>query len=460
MTDKLSTKVRMYKLDKELGDCFLLSFTDETRSYHVLMDCGSYWNSNDSPKKFKKIVKNIQDEIGETPLDLVIATHQHNDHMSGFIHAQNAYKGMGIKQVILSWLDDEKDIDALDIAEEHGKIMKKIQHVKGLINNRSGALAGTTKRALDDLVDERTFKADNSLTGQATEFLKNCGTNSVKYLSPGDILDLPGFEENKVRIHVLGPPKDSKALKSKDPWKKESFHFQLNQLSLALDDVMDVLTTNGADKHFPFNKKYRQFPADATHRNTHDSTKKIFDEYRDKTNEWKKIDHDWLGSVNRFALHLNSYTNNTSLVLAFELVESGKILLFVGDAQAGNWRSWEQVEWKNQDLKIEFDEMMRRTVFYKVGHHGSHNATLKTILDKMTNEELVAFIPVDKRDPNIANRQVPWKMPAKNLYKELIKKTKGRIARMDEGKIKHNSNNWPRGSFKDDKLFVEYRIKG
>ena len=125
--DKLTTNIRMYRLD-ELGDCFLITFSEENKSYHVLIDCGSYWNTNDSPKKFKRIVNNIKEKIGDDKsLDLVIATHQHNDHMSGFFHAQNAFKSLGMEQVVLSWLDNEKDKDALDIAEEHGKILKKIR---------------------------------------------------------------------------------------------------------------------------------------------------------------------------------------------------------------------------------------------------------------------------------------------------------------------------------------------
>ncbi|WP_298901737.1 MBL fold metallo-hydrolase [uncultured Psychroserpens sp.] len=458
----ITTNIRMYKLE-ELGDCFLVTFSDDSKDYNVMIDCGSYWNRNDSPKKFKRIVKNIQETIGNNAsLDLVVATHQHNDHMSGFMHAKNAFTSLGMEQVVLSWLDDETDPEAIAIAEEHGKVMNKLRHIKGIIDKKKGGFAETVKSSLSQLVDERTFKTDNSLTGQATQFLKSVGKQPIKYLSPGDILDLPGYDKDKVRIHVLGPPKDSKSLKSKNPRKKESFHTRLHDLSIAIDDIKEVLDTGHADKHFPFNKKYRQYPHKKDKNDkvfSHQSTKTIFKEYIDKKYDWKRIDHDWLSSVNRFALHLNGYTNNTSLVLAFELVQSGKILLFVGDAQAGNWRSWETVPWKDDNKKMNLEEMMGKTVFYKVGHHGSHNATIKPTLDLMTHKDLVAFIPVDKRDPNISSRKIPWKMPAKNLYKELKKKTKGRIARMDEGKIKYSSNNWPRGSVKEHELYVEYKIK-
>ena len=68
--------------------------------------------------------------------------------------------------------------------------------------------------------------------------------------------------------------------------------------------------------------------------------------------------------------------NNTSLVLAFELPESNKVLLFVGDAQRGNWRSWTEGGWQDGEKTITVRDLMSRTVLYKVGHHGSHGATL------------------------------------------------------------------------------------
>jgi hypothetical protein len=79
------------------------------------------------------------------------------------------------------------------------------------------------------------------------------------------------------------------------------------------------------------------------------------------------------------------------------LIDSGKVLLFAGDAQIGNWLSWQDVPWKDQSINT--DDLLARTVFYKVGHHASHNATLVAGLEKMTSPELVALIPVHKQDP-------------------------------------------------------------
>jgi hypothetical protein len=104
------------------------------------------------------------------------------------------------------------------------------------------------------------------------------------------------------------------------------------------------------------------------------------------------------------------------------------VLLFAADAQIGNWLSWADLKW--DDPKINTDGLLARTVFYKVGHHASHNATLVAGLERMTSPDLVAFIPVNKRDPNITKKN-GWKMPATNLFKRLTEKTQHRVLQMD-----------------------------
>ena len=50
----------------------------------------------------------------------------------------------------------------------------------------------------------------------------------------------------------------------------------------------------------------------------------------------RRIDDDWLwAGAQRLALKMDSYTNNTCLVLAFELPKSKQVLLFPADAQVG-----------------------------------------------------------------------------------------------------------------------------
>jgi hypothetical protein len=75
--------------------------------------------------------------------------------------------------------------------------------------------------------------------------------------------------------------------------------------------------------------------------------------------------------------------------------------------------------------------LLGRTVLYKVGHHGSHNATLRGKgLEMMTDERLVALVPVDTY---IAHEKKHWgRMPFDPLIAALREKAKGRVILADQ----------------------------
>jgi hypothetical protein len=146
--------------------------------------------------------------------------------------------------------------------------------------------------------------------------------------------------------------------------------------------------------------------------------------------KWRQIDDDWTAAAETLALNLDNHTNNTCLVIAFELLPSGRVLLFAADAQVGNWLSWQKVRWRVPGTRsVTGPDLLRRAVFYKVGHHGSHNATLRTFgLEQMTSSELVAFLPVFEEQAQ-ANR---WtKMPFNALVQRLRERTGGRLVFSD-----------------------------
>jgi Lhr-like helicase len=164
--------------------------------------------------------------------------------------------------------------------------------------------------------------------------------------------------------------------------------------------------------------------------------------YESSQEHWRSIDDDWLNLASDLALQLDSLTNNTSLVLAIERLADGKVLLFPADAQQGNWLSWHEppVEFTVADAagktrKVTAADLLARTVFYKVGHHASHNATARGQgLELMTQqEELTAFIPVDRQLALTRNPKGSWQMPARPLYRRLLEKCQGRVVRSDLG---------------------------
>jgi hypothetical protein len=159
---------------------------------------------------------------------------------------------------------------------------------------------------------------------------------------------------------------------------------------------------------------------------------------------WRRIDGDWLNISSELALNLDNVVNNTSLVLAFELGEPGRgqVLLFAADAQVGNWLSWTgtNLSWTfpsaagpataGTAVTVTPEDLLHRVVFYKVGHHGSHNATLaKQGLDLMTDERMVAFIPVNHAQAVVKR----WPgMPFQPMLDVLLSHTSGRVVCIDD----------------------------
>ena len=235
-------------------------------------------------------------------------------------------------------------------------------------------------------------------------------------------------------MYVLGPPRDPKLLRNSDPSTPASEVYELAGMSgedLGFLAAVETTAEGGDAAGQPFDRWFRISEAEAW-------DDEFFGEHYGFEGEddqgWRRIETDWLGVASRLALQLDSHTNNTSLALAFELEPSGRVLLFPGDAQVGNWKSWSGMEWKVKDASetrsVTAADLLARTVLYKVGHHGSHNATLRDLgLELMTSRELTAMLPVDRKTA----KKMDWNMPFPALLRRLQEKTTGRILDLEMG---------------------------
>ncbi|MBL7756832.1 MAG: hypothetical protein JNL59_05550, partial [Chitinophagaceae bacterium] len=150
----------------------------------------------------------------------------------------------------------------------------------------------------------------------------------------------------------------------------------------------------------------------------------------EKEGDWRKIDYDWLYSAGSLAMRYERSINNTSLALAIQFEGSERVLLFPADAELGNWKSWHMgLKWpvkiKGELVKKDISYLLEKTVFYKVGHHLSHNGTATHLgLDLMTSDELTAMATLDFKKINDG-----WlnTMPNDLLSAELIKKSRGKL---------------------------------
>jgi len=456
--------IRMYR--QGLGDCFLLAFpgAKSGETYHVLIDCGVIFGNPQPVEKMTAVAKDILDATGGE-LDLLVITHEHFDHVSGFLQAAPVFEKLLVHNVWFAWTEDPDDALANELRRDFQRTLAALG--AALSRARNPLSMSGVQNILGFFGDPSNLAASGSSdTASAMKAIREMAKKSkgdIFYLSPGDgPLSFPkGASTAKgVRTFVLGPPKTAKTLRKINPSKNhpETYHgFDTDRLEMA------VAPGGSPNGFFPFEERLR-IPTSSL-----DAHPFFAEHYcgATDTESWRRIDDDWLGGSEEIALSLDSYTNNTSLVLAFELIPSRKILLFVGDAQVGNWLSWDDLSWKVKngvkEVSVTASDMLKRTILYKVGHHASHNATMQEKgLERMESESLIAFVPVDEE---VAHEIKNWKkMPFIPLMQRLAEKTSGRVIRVDSG-IPNKPANVPAAEWKkfekathETKLFVQVTV--
>ncbi len=446
-------RIRMYRQGH--GDCFLLAFRQESgEPFYLLIDCGKKKGS-DLECTMKEVAENIRDATGGR-LHLVAITHEHEDHVSGFLSEKEVFETMEVDRLWLAWTEDPDHPLAKALRAKYKDVLLGLVRAANQLRGAAGKSDQRVQRLLEDLLSSELSADDRLLATSQPEKIKGITNKKgiqvvqqragekagTEYLSPHSApRHLP--QVTGLRVFVLGPPQNEAALKDLDPHGDEEFHLDaLEQLPF-----LAAIGSTAAEQegHQPFEQRHRiplaqaaKHPQHGDFFETHYGLRKSYGAEDDRT--WRRIDADWLRVAEQFALRMNTYVNNTSLVLAFELPRTKKVLLFVGDAQRGNWVSWRDAGW-SADNGLESGEtlstqdLLARTVFYKVGHHGSHNATLNQGgLEDMARGphagEFTAMIPANEKWA-LENNDPPWRHPLPAIHRSLREKTQGRLFVMD-----------------------------
>ncbi len=329
MATPITTRIRMHRMG-ELGDCFLLTFTAGRTKRHLLIDCGTFRNGADSKARIREVVASIKKELKGRPIDVVVGTHQHNDHLNGFLHAQDLFAD-SVDQVWLSWLDDPEDGEARVIATDYNNLranlVRAAGHLKGLAlsEQRKQALS-RTQGLLDFFLGARQANGSPSiLPEQARKQLQAVGKKEPKYLHPGQSIAFPGLPAGGVRVHVLGPPHERSELERMNPRKGESYDKHLARATAFSARFADALTARALDAQAAKDKKPRtgmreemEYPfTNVVKRKEEEASgalKALIADYRHKKNNWRLADDDWLDQCEGLALWLDDYTNNSQSV--------------------------------------------------------------------------------------------------------------------------------------------------
>ncbi|MBH5386665.1 hypothetical protein H1B27_10260 [Bradyrhizobium sp. CNPSo 4019] len=452
--------VRMYRIGH--GDCFLLAFGGDSKPVHVLIDCGY---KPGSPGFLKSTPDDVVADIRAVTndkIDIAIITHEHQDHVNAI--TKKRFDGLKVDEVWFAWTESREDKLAKRLRKKYG------DNVRALVaaSNRLAASDPAQARRISELIALEiggemeatptriaaagTMAAEGgSDNKRSMQVLRGCSSKDPRCIYPHkEIIALPGAKS--VRVFALGPPYDEDLLEDLDPHDGEGFpKHGLTGGSIA-PSFAAAVNQNGksGDAGSPFSARHsiqlERISRDAAvsrwfkaHYGTGAGKVGTHDDEIPSASKFRRIDNDWLLAAEHLALAMGNDTNNASLVLAFELGKGGKVLLFAGDAQRGNWASWAAKPFKDGEGEVEVRELLGRTVLYKTGHHGSHNATLTgNEMSKVPNlawlgrgryaGEFTAMITAVRK---WADGKAGWDHPLKAIKTALMERCGGRVFQTD-----------------------------
>lgn len=434
-TDKL--RVRMYRIG--FGDFFLVTVPTKDGPQHILIDCGVHAGNIGTMKAC------VQDLIKVTnyKLALVIATHYHADHLSGFASNFDEFAKFEVGMVWITNRLDPDNPNATKFKAQLRSLAGDLQfrlglRAKGQDENTDEGLA--TQRALFKVSDALGLDVNDVQLGAAkregsndkalrllTENFKN--KPPVKYYQGGDTPEFPKSLKGAITAELLGPaPIDAGGEFSTEDNNAEQY------LAAAAENGLPPDTLR------PFDKEW---PATAD-----DYPPSVFSEYRaggqsgNPANMENLLQASQPDALLAAADKLDGTLNNQSLVILFTV--NKRKLLFVGDAQWSNWSYWlygRNVTGKDPGILKSAKDILGSVDFFKVGHHGSTNANpipavtaLNPKCVSMCSTESCDAYPGKKRpygtiskDPNKKGTEVPRIA----LMEEMEKLTGNRLVRSD-----------------------------
>lgn len=507
MTDHRA-RVRMYR--HGLGDCLLVRLPRAgERDFNILIDCGVILGTSGAREKIKGVMENVVSETllpaeveearaaakavedarkaqeeaklrgdaAETArtaetlkaavatfeafkgnIDLLVVTHAHGDHVSGFLQAEDIFRErLNVGEVWMAWTEDPADSFAKSLLDSRSRrrAVDALQAVAGDMQAAGDAASGEKIAGLMDFfgIDDMPFGAAGrrATTEDAVQVARELAPEGkLRYCQPGQDPYRP--EGAGARIMVLGPPRDHKKIRQSGPTPSapETYHMSADALEGA---------PARPEEGRPFSPRFTIPTAVAR---INEKVRFFQENYWNQADEagWRGIE-DVASSALDFAIKLDNDTNNTSLVLAIELdgeslsKEAGRdVLLFAADAQVGNWLSWADVKWTRPEGEagdVGGLDLVRRTVVYKVGHHGSHNATLKSYLESMKRLR-IALNPVDE---DMAGKKHWDHIPLPSLEDALRHQAAEGLVRADQASA--GSGAAP-GRIEENQLFYEVTI--
>lgn len=333
----MAAKLLIRLFDVGLGDCIYCRIPKahaDGRDFHMLIDCGTLGNTTTLSDAVDKLKDALPQVDGKHRIDLLVVTHEHKDHMTGF----------GLK------LWDDFSFGAIWMSAAMDRNHPEAQQAQKLHSFATGAMEQALRQdvalgpGLMELANVMALNADALQT--LCETLPKASKIKPTYVHANSSEAELALPLKGASIRVLAPERDIDYYylgDAGDPALRHALGFidtGLPAVAAAVPGAGAVPTPTNVD------------PAD-----------------------FRRLRSRMLSTALAFADLDGKVCNNTSVVLLLEW--KGKRLLFVGDAEwdggyneggKGNC-SW-NVMWN-----LRKQGLNGPLAFYKIGHHGSVNAT-------------------------------------------------------------------------------------
>lgn len=369
---KRAVRMRMYNVG--FGDCFLLRIPTDDGERRMLVDCG-YHSQGKGAFNDREIVGQIKEDLAGKAIDVVVATHRHQDHISGF-GERDLWDDIGVEEVWLPFTADPKQTRSDPALKAWNSLMDRAD---GLLVD--GQLTPAAASALSARTPEERAMAEFMLWNARANapgianllygMKRADGRPARRRFLPEEGSKFPSRVESSVLppgviVRVLGPPRDPKFRKQRKV-----------PVSWGVADGAAVGPDDGGS---PFGPEWRvpseQLPPRRPLAESSLHAIRLFND-------------DLLHA----ARAVDGFLNGESIVL---LLEVGKArLLLPGDAEVGTWQHI-----------LEDDKaaaLAAGATFLKVGHHGSHNATPLVFVREQLAKKTPAVISTQEGPGNYRN---------------------------------------------------------
>ena len=321
------------------GDCFLVTIPGADGNRRILFDCGSVAQAPavSMDTVLQQLWQDATDPSTREPrIDVVVTTHRHRDHVSGF--ARPGWERVQVREVWLPWTEHPTDSKARQIRERQSRLALALSTslatqlmAAGLSAADHTRLQRSQELALNALSNERAMATlHEGFAGNPTRrFLPGDGTSDL--ILKTDVLP-------EVTVYALGPSRDPDVIRDMDPPQGESY--------LRLADSLGA----GASVPEPFAPEWRIPPsvwAEVAANQDASGLRNVFFRGLPQSSpmpgfpELSLDDQEAIAKMGELeqavAVSLDKAVNGTSLMLMLKIGQAH--LLFPGDAQWGLWQA-------------------------------------------------------------------------------------------------------------------------